>query len=93
VIYTLPGSCRRHGTNPFDYLKHLFTAMPVGDSMNSACNCRMVCRGSQRMMGASLGGRFSAMAAASSARVTIPAGFFPLFKTQIFGILEGHTGR
>jgi hypothetical protein len=25
VIYSLLGSCRRHGLNPFDYLKDLFT--------------------------------------------------------------------
>lgn len=29
VIYTLPGSCRRHGVNPFDYLKDLFTRLPA----------------------------------------------------------------
>jgi transposase len=29
VIYTLLGSCRRHGVNPFDYLKDLFTRLPV----------------------------------------------------------------
>ena len=29
VIYTLLGSCRRHGINPFDYLKDLFTRLPV----------------------------------------------------------------
>jgi hypothetical protein len=29
VIYTLLGSCRRHGVNPFDYLKELFTRLPV----------------------------------------------------------------
>jgi transposase len=28
VIYTLLGSCRRHGVNPFDYLKDLFTRLP-----------------------------------------------------------------
>jgi hypothetical protein len=28
-IYTLPGSCRRHGLNPFDYLKNLFTRLPA----------------------------------------------------------------
>jgi len=28
VIYTLLGSCRRHGVNPFDYLKDLFTRSP-----------------------------------------------------------------
>jgi hypothetical protein len=27
VIYTLLGSCRRHGLNPFDYLKDLFTRL------------------------------------------------------------------
>jgi hypothetical protein len=27
VIYTLLGSCRRHGINPFDYLKDLFTRL------------------------------------------------------------------
>jgi hypothetical protein len=25
---TLLGSCRRHGVNPFDYLKDLFTRLP-----------------------------------------------------------------
>jgi hypothetical protein len=29
VIYTLPGSCRRHGLDPFDYLKDLFTVLPA----------------------------------------------------------------
>ena len=29
VIYTLLGSCRRHGVNPFDYLKDLFTRLPL----------------------------------------------------------------
>ena len=29
VIYTLLGSCRRHGVNPFDYLKDLFTQLPA----------------------------------------------------------------
>jgi hypothetical protein len=28
VIYTLPGRCRRHGLNPFDYRKDLFTRRP-----------------------------------------------------------------
>jgi len=28
VIYTLLGSCRRHGVNPFDYLKDMFTRLP-----------------------------------------------------------------
>jgi hypothetical protein len=28
VIYTLLGSCRRHGVNPFGYLKDLFTRLP-----------------------------------------------------------------
>jgi transposase len=28
VIYTLLGSCRRHGINPFDYLKDSFTRLP-----------------------------------------------------------------
>ena len=28
VIYTLLGSCRRHGINPNDYLKELFTRLP-----------------------------------------------------------------
>jgi hypothetical protein len=27
VIYTLPGSCRRLGVNPFDYLKDLITRL------------------------------------------------------------------
>jgi hypothetical protein len=26
---TLLGSCRRHGINPFDYLKDLFTRLPA----------------------------------------------------------------
>jgi len=29
VIYTLLGSCRRHGVNPYDYLKDLFTRLPA----------------------------------------------------------------
>jgi hypothetical protein len=29
VIYTLLGSCRRHGINPFDYLKDLFMRLPA----------------------------------------------------------------
>ncbi len=29
VIYTLLGSCRRHGVNPFDYLKDLFARLPA----------------------------------------------------------------
>jgi transposase len=29
VIYTLLGSCRRHGVNPFDYLKDLFSRLPA----------------------------------------------------------------
>jgi len=29
VIYTLLGSCQRHGINPFDYLKDLFTRLPA----------------------------------------------------------------
>jgi len=29
VIYTLLGSCRRHGVNPFDYLKDLFMRLPA----------------------------------------------------------------
>ena len=29
VIYTLLGSCRRHGLNPFDYLTDLFTRLPA----------------------------------------------------------------
>ena len=28
VIYALLGSCRRHGVNPFDYLKDLLTRLP-----------------------------------------------------------------
>ena len=28
VVYTLLGSCRRHGINPFEYLKDLFTRLP-----------------------------------------------------------------
>ena len=31
VIYTLLGSCRRHGVNPFDYLKDLFTRLPSAE--------------------------------------------------------------
>ncbi len=33
VIYTLLGSCRRHGLNPFDYLKDLFTRLPSAKIM------------------------------------------------------------
>jgi len=29
VIYTLLGSCRRHGVNPFEYLKDLFMRLPA----------------------------------------------------------------
>ena len=29
VVYTLLGSFRRHGINPFDYLKDLFTRLPA----------------------------------------------------------------
>jgi len=29
VIYTLLGSCRRHGVNPFDYLEDLFARLPA----------------------------------------------------------------
>jgi hypothetical protein len=29
VICTLLGSCRRHGINPNDYLKDLFTRLPA----------------------------------------------------------------
>ena len=29
VVYTLLGSCRRQGLNPFDYLKDLFTRLPA----------------------------------------------------------------
>ncbi len=29
MIYSLLGSCRRHGINPFDYLKDLFTRLPA----------------------------------------------------------------
>jgi hypothetical protein len=29
VIYTLLGSCRRHGVNLFDYLKDLFARLPT----------------------------------------------------------------
>jgi len=29
VIYILRGSCRRHGLNPFEYLKDLFTRLPA----------------------------------------------------------------
>jgi hypothetical protein len=29
VIYTLLDSCRRHGINPVDYLKDLFTSLPA----------------------------------------------------------------
>ena len=31
VIYTLLGSCRQHGINPFDYLKDLFTRLPAAN--------------------------------------------------------------
>jgi hypothetical protein len=30
VICTLLGSCRRHGINPFEYLKDLLTRLPAG---------------------------------------------------------------
>jgi transposase len=29
VIYTVLGSCQRHGVNPFYYLKDLFTRLPA----------------------------------------------------------------
>jgi hypothetical protein len=29
VIYTLLDSCQRHGINPFEYLKDLFTRVPA----------------------------------------------------------------
>ena len=29
MIYSLLGSCRRRGINPFDYLKDLFTRLPA----------------------------------------------------------------
>jgi hypothetical protein len=29
MIYTLLGSCRRHGVHPLDYLKDLFTRLPA----------------------------------------------------------------
>ena len=29
IIYTLLGSCRRHGVNPFEYLTDLFTRLPA----------------------------------------------------------------
>lgn len=29
ILYTLLGSCRRLGINPFDYLKDLFTRLPA----------------------------------------------------------------
>jgi len=29
MIHTLLGSCRRHGVNPFAYLKDLFTGLPA----------------------------------------------------------------
>jgi hypothetical protein len=29
AIYTLLGSCRRHGINPFEYLKDLFARLPA----------------------------------------------------------------
>ena len=29
MIYTLLGSCRRHGINPFEYLKDLFMRLPA----------------------------------------------------------------
>jgi hypothetical protein len=31
VIYTLLGSCRRHGINPFDYLKDLLARSPAAN--------------------------------------------------------------
>lgn len=31
VIYALLGSCRRHGINPIDYLKDLFTRLPAAE--------------------------------------------------------------
>ncbi len=31
VIYTLLGSCRRHGINPFQYLEDLFTRLPAAN--------------------------------------------------------------
>jgi hypothetical protein len=31
VIYTLLGSCRRHGINPYDYLKDLLTRLPAAE--------------------------------------------------------------
>jgi len=31
VIYTLLGSCRRHGVNPFDYLMDLFARLPAAN--------------------------------------------------------------
>jgi hypothetical protein len=29
MIYSLLGSCRRHGFNPLEYLKDLFTRLPA----------------------------------------------------------------
>jgi len=29
LFHALFGSCRRHGINPFDYLKDLFTRLPT----------------------------------------------------------------
>ena len=34
MIYTLLGSCRRQGINPFDYLKDLFTRLPAAKIMH-----------------------------------------------------------
>jgi hypothetical protein len=31
VIYTRLGSCHRHGINPFDYLRDLFTRLPAAN--------------------------------------------------------------
>jgi hypothetical protein len=31
AIYNLLGSCRRHGVNPFDYLKDLFRRLPAAN--------------------------------------------------------------
>jgi transposase len=34
IIYSLLGNCRRHGINPFDYLKDLFTRLPAAKITN-----------------------------------------------------------
>ena len=36
VIYSLLGSCRRHGVNPYDYLKDVLTRLPAAKSQEVA---------------------------------------------------------